>query len=450
MKQENTDHVFYRSQVKVLPEIDYGKGIYFYDTLGRRYIDGSSGALISNLGHGDVRIAEAYFEQAKKVEFVHGTQFSSRGVKELAEFISNVAPGDLNRVYFVSGGSEAIETAIKLARGYHLSQGNVQKHKIISRWQSYHGATLGALSCGGRSGDRHPYTPLLLNFPHIVPCYCYRCPFGGNPKQCNLECAWDLERVILQENPDHISAFMAEPIVGATLGAVPAHDQYFQIVRKICDQYNVLLIADEVMTSVGRTGRWFGMEHYDVVPDLLVGSKGVAAGYYPTGFVVAKDNIFQSFKKGPGKFAHGFTYQGNPLMGAVCLKVLTIIKEEGLVQHVHELGTYLLTRLEELKQNHPIIGDCRGKGLMTGIEFVKDRETKEPFNESVNLNKRLVDEAFSRGLILYPGSSGGMINGKGGNAIMVAPPFIITKDQLDELLSILDETITTIEKQIMT
>ena len=315
MKQENTDHVFYRSQVKVLPEIDYGKGIYFYDTSGRRYIDGTSGALISNLGHGDVRIAEAYFEQAKKVEFVHGTQFSSRGVKELAEFISNVAPGDLNRVYFVSGGSEAIETAIKLARGYHLSQGNVQKHKIISRWQSYHGATLGALSCGGRSGDRHPYTPLLLNFPHIVPCYCYRCPFGGNPKQCNLECAWDLERVILQENPDHISAFMAEPIVGATLGAVPAHDQYFQIIRKICDRYNVLLIADEVMTSLGRTGRWFGMEHYDAVPDLLVGSKGVGAGYYPTGFVVAKERYLPILQKRPRQICPWFYIPGESPYG---------------------------------------------------------------------------------------------------------------------------------------
>jgi adenosylmethionine-8-amino-7-oxononanoate aminotransferase len=369
-------------------------------------------------------------------------------VKRLAEFIAEVAPGDLNRVYFVSGGSEAVETAIKLARGYHLSQGNVQKHKIVSRWQSYHGATLGALSCGGRSGDRHPYVPLLLNFPHIVPCYCYRCPFGREPKHCRIECAWDLERVILQENPDHLAAFMAEPIVGATLGAVPPHEQYFQIIRKICDKYDLLLIADEVMTSLGRTGRWFGMEHYGVVPDLLVGSKGVAAGYYPAGFVIAREGVFQSFKKGPGRFAHGFTYQGNPITGAVCLKVLNIIKEEGLVQHVDELGAYLITRLEEMKQRHRIIGDCRGKGLMTGIEFVQDRATREPFPEGVNLNKRLVDEAFSRGLILYPGSSGGMIHGKGGNALMVAPPFIITKEQLDDLLSILDETITTVAKQV--
>jgi adenosylmethionine-8-amino-7-oxononanoate aminotransferase len=448
MKQDNTDHVFYRSQVKVLPEIDYGKGIYFYDKSGKRYIDGTSGALISNLGHGDLRIAEAYFKQAKKVEFVHGTQFSSSAVKEVAQFISDIAPGDLNRVYFVSGGSEAIETAIKLARGYHVNEGNVQKHKIVSRWQSYHGATLGALSCGGRSGDRHLYIPLLLNFPHIVPCYCYRCPFKKDPKNCNIECAWDLERVILQENPDHISAFIAEPIVGATLGAVPAHEKYLSIIKQICDKYNVLLIADEVMTSVGRTGKWFGIEHYGVVPDMIVGSKGVAAGYYPTGFVIVRENIFQSFKKGPGKFAHGFTYQGNPLSGAVCLKVLNIIKEENLVQHVHELGIYLMTQLEELKRKHSIIGDCRGKGLMTGIEFVKDKKTKEPFDESINLNRRLVDEAFLRGLIIYPGASGGMINGKGGNAIMVAPSFIITKEQLDELLSILDETITTVEKQI--
>jgi len=336
-----------------------------------------------------------------------------------------------------------------LARSYHVNEGNVQKHKIISRWQSYHGATLGALSCGGRSGDRYLYIPLLLNFPHIVPCYCYRCAFKKDPKNCNIECAWDLERVILQENPDHISAFIAEPIVGATLGAVPAHDRYFSIIREICDKYNVLFVADEVMTSLGRTGKWFGIDHYGVVPDMIVGSKGVAAGYYPAGFVIVREGIFQSFKKGPGKFIHGYTYQGNPLCGAVCLKVLNIIKEEGLVQHVHELGIYLMTRLEELKGKHSIIGDCRGKGLMTGVEFVKDKKTKEPFDESINLNRRLVDEAFSRGLIIYPGASGGMINGKGGNAIMVAPPFIITKEQLDELLSILDETITTVEKQIV-
>jgi len=449
MKQGDTDHVFYRSQEKVLPEIDYGQGIYFYDKSQKRYIDGTSGALISNLGHGDVRIAKAYFDQAKKVEFVHGTQFTSSAVKEAAEFISDIAPGDLNRVYFVSGGSEAIETAIKMAYGYHVSKGNVQKHKIISRWQSYHGATLGALSCGGRSGDRHLYIPLLLNFPHIVPCYCYRCPFKKIPENCNIECAGDLERVILQENPNHISAFIAEPIVGASLCAVPAHEKYFSIVRQICDKYNILLIVDEVMTSMGRTGKWFGIEHYGIVPDIVVGSKGVAAGYYPTGLVIVRENLFQSFKKGPGKFVHGFTYQGNPLSGAVCLQVLKIIEEEGLVQHVHELGIYLMTRLEEMKRKHLTIGDCRGKGLMTGIEFVKERKTKEPFDESININKKLVDEAFSRGLILYPGSSGGLIDGKGGNAIMVAPPFTITKEQLDELLFILDETITNIENHLV-
>jgi adenosylmethionine-8-amino-7-oxononanoate aminotransferase len=448
MKKNAADHVFYRSQTRVLPEIDYGKGIYFYDKSGKRYIDGSSGALVSNLGHGDERIAQAYFEQAKKVEFVHGTQFSSQVVKDLAQFLSDVAPGDLDHVYFVSGGSEAVETAIKMARGYQLSQGNVQKYKIVARWQSYHGSTLGALSCSGRSGDRHLYVPLLLDFPHIVPCYCYRCPFGREPERCNLECAWDLERVILQENPDHIAAFMAEPIVGASLGAVPAHEGYFRIIREICDKYNVLFIADEVMTSVGRTGKWFGMEHYGVVPDMIVGAKGIAAGYYPAGFVIVREPIFESFKKGPGKFAHGFTYQGNPLCGAVSLKVLKIIQEEGLIQHVHALGEYLMTRLENLKKKHAIIGDCRGKGLMTGIEFVKDRKTKEAYDEKINLNRRLVDEAFSRGLIVYPGSSGGMINGKGGNAIMVAPPFIVTKDQLDELLSILDETISIVEQQV--
>jgi adenosylmethionine-8-amino-7-oxononanoate aminotransferase len=448
MRRADSDHVFYRSPSKVLPEIDYGKGIYFYDKTGKRYIDGTSGALISNLGHGDERIAKAYYDQAKQVEFVHGTQFSSTPVKAVARFLAEVAPGDLNRVYFVSGGSEATETAIKMARVYHLCKGNAQKHRIISRWQSYHGATLGALSCGGRSGDRHPYIPLLLNFPHIVPCYCYRCPFRREPERCDLECAWDLERVILQENPDHIAAFIAEPIVGATLGAVPAHDRYFSIIRQICDKYDVLLIADEVMTSVGRTGKWFAMEHFGVLPDMIVGAKGIAAGYYPTGFVIVREGIFEAFRQGPGRFPHGFTYQGNPLSGAVSLKVLSIIQEEGLVQHVHDLGLLLMSRLEELKARHSIVGDVRGKGLMTGIEFVKDRTTKEPFEEEIDLNRRLVGEAFSRGLIVYPGSSGGMVHGRGGNAILVAPPFIISRGQLDELLAILEETIEAVEQQV--
>ncbi len=441
------DHVFDRAPAGRLPLIERGEGIYLFDTLGKRYIDGSSGALISNIGHGVEEVAEAIGEQMRKVEFVHGTQFTSESIKRLAKKIAQMAPGSLKKVYFVSGGSEAIETAIKMARGYHVIRGNVQKYKIISRWHSYHGATLGALSLSGRPGLRKLYAPMLIDFPHIVPAYCYRCPYDKDNKTCQMDCARDLERVVALEGPEYIAAFIAEPVVGATIGAVPAPEGYFKVIREICDRYDILFIADEVMTSFGRTGKNFGMDHWGVVPDLLVGSKGLGAGYFPIGMVIASEEVYNTYKDGPGKFNHGFTYQGNPLAGAVGSSVLEFIEKNELVRHVEETGRYLLEGLSRFK-NYRMVGDVRGKGFMTAFELVRDKETKAAFDPRLNLNSKIINKAFSKGLILYPPGNTGNVDGISGNAVLVAPPLITTREQIAQILNILEEILRELDKEL--
>jgi adenosylmethionine-8-amino-7-oxononanoate aminotransferase len=442
------DHVFNRAPARTLPLIQRGEGIYLIDSAGKKYIDGSSGALISNVGHATSEVIESIVDQMRKVEFVHGTHFTSESIRKLAGEITKMAAESLSRVYFVSGGSEAVETAMKMARGYHVIRGNVQKYKIVSRWQSYHGATLGALSLSGRTGSRKLYTPLLLDFPHIVPAYCYRCPLDKVYGSCQIDCARDLERVINQEGPEYIAAFIAEPVVGATLGAVPAPEGYFNMIREICDRYDVLFIADEVMTSFGRTGKNFGMDHYGVIPDLLVGAKGLGAGYFPLGMVVVKDEIFKTYRDGPGKFNHGFTYQGNPLAGAAGLSVLQFIKKHHLISHVEETGKYLMGELLHFKK-YRIVGDVRGKGFMTGVEIVRDKETKVPFDVNMNVNRRVFENAFGKGLILYPPDSTGNIDGVKGNAFLVAPPLMTTREEIDGILNILDETLKEVDKELL-
>jgi adenosylmethionine-8-amino-7-oxononanoate aminotransferase len=444
---EENNYVFDRAPAGGLPLIERGEGIYLFDSFGKRYIDGSSGALISNIGHAIQVVTEALIEQMRKVEFVHGTQFTSESIKGLAKKIARMAPGKLNKVYFVSGGSEAIETAIKMARGYHVIRGNVQKYKIISRWHSYHGATLGALSLSGRPALRKLYAPMLLDFPHIVPAYCYRCPYNKDNESCQIDCAKDLERVVTLEGPEYIAAFIAEPVVGATIGAVPAPEGYFKMIREICDRYDILFIADEVMTSFGRTGKSFGMDHWEVVPDLLVGSKGLGAGYFPIGIVIASEEVYNTYKDGPGKFNHGFTYQGNPLAGAVGLSVLDFIEKNNLIRHVEETGKYLIEGLSQFK-NYRMVGNVRGKGFMTAFELVRDKETKAAFDPSLNVNSKIINKAFSNGLILYPSGNTGNVDGVSGNAVLVAPPLITTREQITEILNILEETLKEVDKEL--
>ncbi len=434
-------HIFWRTK-KALSSLLKGEGIYLWDEKGNPYIDGSGGPCVVGIGHGVKEIQEALISQMERISYVHSLHFTTEIVHKFAEKLANFAPGTLNRVFPVSGGSEATETAIKMARQYHIERGKALKYKVIARWQSYHGNTLGALSASGHVARRANYIPLLTDFPHIPPAYCYRCPYGKDPGGCDLECAFALEDAIKREGEQHISAFIAEPIVGSTLGTVPAPDGYFQIVREICNKYDVLFFADEVMTGFGRTGKNFGIEHWNVEPDIIVTAKGASSGYLPLGAVIASENVYKAFQT---PFGHGFTYGSHPLACAVGASVIEYIEKHDLVSRSSRLGERLMKRLEELYE-HSSVGDVRGKGLFAGIEFVKDKATKEPFNPEVRYSQRVLERCFANKLLLYSGS--GSVDGTFGDHIQVAPPLIVTADQIDEIVGILDCSIGEIERKM--
>jgi adenosylmethionine-8-amino-7-oxononanoate aminotransferase len=441
----NVDHVFYRNPTKYYPTADRGEGVYIHDRDGKAYIDGSGGAAVVNIGHGVKEIEAAMLEQAGRIAFTHGTHFTTEAAIGLAERIVDMSPPGLNRVYFLSGGSEAVETAVKMARQYQVDRGRPLKYKVISRWASYHGNTLGALALSGHTGRRRYYQPLIQHTPHIVPAYCYRCPFGLAPEKCAIECADDLERTILCEGPDSVSAFIAEPVVGATAGVLVPRDGYFQRIREICDRYDVLLIVDEVMSGVGRTGKNWAIDHWNVVPDMIVAAKGLASGYTPLYVVVAGEAIHRVIREKSGIFVHGHTYSQNPLSCAIGIAVLDYLKKHDLVAASAKKGVFLLERLKTLLK-HPIVGDVRGLGLFAGIEFVKDKKTREPFDPTLRLNILIGNRAFAKGLITYPG--GGGADGVRGDHSLLAPPYIITEAQIDRMVRILDESIYEISREI--
>ena len=443
MSANGGGHVFYRNPNKGYPTVDRAEGVYVYDTQGKRYLDGSGGAAVVLIGHGIKEIRDAMLAQAEKVSFTHGTHFTSEPAIRLAEKLVSMAPPTLSRVYFISGGSEGVETAVKMARQYQVDRGAASKFKVISRWTSYHGNTMGALALSGHTGRRRYHLPLMLHTPHISPAYCYRCPFGSEPGRCGLECAEELGKTILYEGPDSVSAFIAEPVVGATAGALVPPDGYFQRIREICDKFDVLLISDEVMTGVGRTGKNFGIDHWSR-PDMIVCAKGLGSGYTPLYCVIADENVHSAIKEGTGNFIHGFTYGQNPQSCAVGLAVLEFIEKNGLIARSVVLGEYLLGKLKTLLQ-HPIVGDVRGLGLFAGVEFVRDKTSKEPFDPKMKLNALIANRAFEKGLITYPG--GGGADGIRGDHILIAPPFIITEEQIDFLIAVLDESIGEITRE---
>ncbi len=440
----NEDHVFYRNPTKHYPKAVRGQGIYIYDSDGKEYMDGSGGAVVVSIGHGVPEVQEAMLRQSGLISFTHGSQFTTEPAVALADRLIGISPRGLNRVYYLSGGSEAVETAVKMARQYQVDRGVPSKYKVISRWTSYHGNTLGALALSGHTGRRRYHQPLMTHTPHIMPCYCYRCPLNLNPESCAVECADDLEKAILYEGPDSVSAFIAEPVVGATAGALVPKDGYFQRIREICDRYDVLLMIDEVMTGVGRTGRYFAMDHWNVAPDMIIAAKGLASGYTPIYCVITTEAIHRAIREGNGAFIHGHTYSQNPLSCAVALAVLEYLEKHGLVERSAVMGAYLLEKLQTLK-NHPIVGDVRGLGLFCGVELVRDRKTKEPFDPKMKVNVLVGNRAFEKGLITYPG--GGGADGVNGDHILLAPPFIIEKEEIDRLVSILDASIGEIEKE---
>ncbi|MFN3129908.1 aspartate aminotransferase family protein [Roseibium sp.] len=424
-------HVFPRHTKASTPVAVGGDGCYIIDSKGKKYFDGSGGAAVSCLGHSDPDVTAAIKGQVDQIAFAHTGFFTSEPAEQLADLLIDHAPGNLDRVYFVSGGSEAMEAALKLARQYFLEKGETSRHRVIARRQSYHGNTLGALATGGNQWRREPFAPLMIETSHISPCYEYR---GRAEDETAIEygrrVANELETEIQRIGAENVMAFVAEPVVGATAGAVPPVEGYFKRIREICDHYGILLILDEVMCGMGRTGSLFACEQDGIAPDILAIAKGLGAGYQPIGAMLCTSEIYEAIENGSGFFQHGHTYIGHPTACAASLAVLKKLTG-GLVDQVHPLGDKLDATLREAFGQHPYVGDIRGRGLFRGIEIVEDRESKTPFDTKRGVNKALKKAAFEAGLICYP--MGGTIDGVKGDHILLAPPFIMEDQHISEI-----------------
>ncbi len=444
MPSTKKDHILSFVLDKKTPAIVKARGIYLYDDQGNRIIDASGGAIVCSIGHGVEEIAETLAGQMKKVSFVFRRAFHTPELEEAAAKVCETTNGDMDRVFFVSGGSEATETAIKLARKYHIDNGNPGKFRVISRWQSYHGSTMGALSWTGFTSRRADFTPYLKDFVHLPATFCYRCWYGKSPETCDLECAEALENEILCLGPETVSAYIAEPVSGHSLAAASPPNAHFKRIREICDKYDVLMILDEVMSGVGRTGKWYAYQHHEAVPDIIALAKGLSAGYFPVGATVVQAKIHATIAANSGVFGSGHTYCGNPLAAAVVCRVIDYLKEHHLIERCAQMGNYLAEKLESLR-SHPTVGDIRGKGLQRGVEFVKDKQTKEPLDPQMHFSQQIQDEALLRGVHIE--SSSGCDRGQAGDTIIFGPPFIITRNQIDDMIDIIDETLSVVERR---
>ena len=423
-----------------LPVAVAGDGCYIVDADGRRFLDASGGAAVSCLGHSDPDVRRAIVEQAESMAFAHTAFFTSKPAEELADTLVESAPDGIGHVYFVSGGTEAVEAALKMARQYFVEIGESQRTRFIARRQSYHGNTLGGLAVGGNAIRRSMFQPLLMDVTHISPCYAYRGQQPGESEEAyGLRVANELETAMLELGPETVCAFVAETVVGATAGVVPPVQGYFKRVREICDTYGVLLILDEVMCGMGRTGTLHACEQEGIAPDLMAVAKGLGAGYQPVGAVLLAEKLFDSFRQGSGFFQHGHTYMCHPTACAAALAVQRVIRERDLLTKVCTQGEALNVQLTERLGNHPNIGDIRGRGLFRGIELVADRGTKEPLDPSIKMHARVKREAMNRGLICYPG--GGTADGERGDHILLAPPFIVGDDEVVEIVERLGNAI---------
>lgn len=427
--------VFYRSQKWHYPRIERGEGIYLFGEDGKEYIDGCSGSAVANLGHGNREIAEYAKQQIETLAFTHLSRFSTTAIEDCAEKVAQWTPAGLDHVYFVSGGSEATETAIKMARQFYVERDGAasQKWKVISKWNSFHGNTIGALSMTGMMGRRGVYNPLLLEFPKIPQFYHYRNPWGEESLYgTSVRAAEALEEEILRQGPQTVAAFITEPVVGAACPGIYPHQIYFQMVREICDRYDVLLVIDEVMSGFGRTGERMASMHFGAMADIMALAKGMSCGYTPMGACVANERVYETIMiKGSGEFVHGHTYAGNPLSTGIAAKVLEIMERDNVVENCIWQGSHMQGMLAELYE-YPIVGDIRGLGLMIGMEFVKDKATREPFPRSVALNSVLTACCLEAGLVVYPG--GGTVDGSRGDHILLAPPLNITAAEVEELV----------------
>jgi adenosylmethionine-8-amino-7-oxononanoate aminotransferase len=423
-----------------------GEGCYLFDENGRRYLDACSGAAVINIGHGVREVLEAVEQQARQLSYAHTSQFHTPVAETLAALLATKFPGARQhvRVHFTSGGSEATETALKIARAYWLARGEPKRWKIISRWVGYHGATLGALAVSGNRRRREAFAPMLAEMPHIAPCYCYRCPFEKTFPECQLACAHELESAIQQAGADTVAAFICEPVVGASSGAVPP-DGYLRTVREICDRYGIPLIADEVMTGSGRTGKYFAVEHWDVVPDMILAGKGLAGGYAPLGAVLVGEKIWRALAESSGKLEHGFTYQAHPPSLAAGLAVQNFLEKHSLVEQARKRGEQLASKLAGLN-SLPCVGDVRGLGLLQTVEFVAEQASRRPFPAEARFSEKIFLAMREKGVLVYPmrGAAGDGL----GDHVLIAPPFVVTESEIHAIVECLARSASEVAEEI--
>jgi len=440
-------HVLHRQIGHSYPVACGGRGVIIRDSTGKEYVDASSGAAVSCLGHSHPDILAAMREQLDSLAYAHTSFFTTQVAEQLADDLVAHAPKGMSQVLFVSGGSEAIEAALKLARQYFVERGEPQRRYIIARRQSYHGVTLGALAVGGREWQRKQFAPLLIETHHVSPVYEYRDRrVDETPQAYGERLVKELETKIEALGGENVIAFVAETVVGATLGAVPAVPGYFRRVREICSRHGILLILDEVMCGMGRTGTLHACEQEGISPDLMAIAKGLGGGYAPIGGLLMQEDIFQAVAHGSGAFQHTHTYMGHPLACAAALAVQRVMRRDNLLANVRAQGTHLSRRLKERFGNHPFVGDVRGRGLLQGVELVADRGTKEPFDLKLKMHARVKGEAMARGLMVYP--TGGTADGTRGDHVLIAPPFIIDGGTIDTIVERLGEAIDAATSQI--
>lgn len=427
-----------------LPTIARAEGVYLYAADGRPIIDAAGGVgAVTSVGHAVPEVVEAIAAQLRTVAFVPWTQFQTEPARQLAERVAGLTPRGLDHVALFNGGSEVTEGAVKLARQYWLARGRADKYLVVSRWQGFHGMTLGAAGFGGHTGRRRPYQPMMLDMPKIPPAYAYRCDDCASG---SLRCADELERTIRWYGAENISCFIAEPVVGATMGAVPAPAGYFQRIREICSEYDVLFIADEVMTGFGRTGKWFAVEHWDTVPDILVAAKGVSGGYAPLAVLAASTEIVSALREAGTPWVMGHTFSQNPVSATAGLAVLDYIERHGLVAAAAERGAQLADALRRVADKHEILGDVRGIGMLQGIELVRDTASREPFPVADGVAFRLARACIEEGAAIYPAQNGA--DGQQGDHALVTPPLTITPAQIEELAGAVDRALTRVEREL--
>jgi adenosylmethionine-8-amino-7-oxononanoate aminotransferase len=421
--------LFSRNLRKQYPVAVRGEGSWIIDSEGRRYLDASGQAAVVSIGHGVQEIGRAMAEQSNRIAFAHTSQFHSEPAERLAARVLAIAPVNFQhggRVYFTSGGSEATETAIKLVRQYFLETKQASRYRIVSRKQSYHGSTLGAMSVSGNVGRRAPYAPMIPEWGHVAPCFCYHCPFDKTYPECNVVCADDLDTYLRANDASTVAAFIFEPVVGATLGAAAAVDGYTARIAEICRKHGILLVADEVMTGMGRTGKPFASLHWGLEPDIILTGKGIASGYAPLGAVLVAPHVAEAYEKGSAAFMHGFTYQSHPVATAAGNAVFDYLETHKLFERVTPAGETLRKALAAL-ENHPHVGQVRGLGLLQGVEFVKNKATREPFAREAGIAEKIRQAALEKNVLTYP--SQGTVDGMRGDHVLLAPPFIISEQE---------------------